>query len=323
MEENTEKYSLYLLKLNRGYNKGLGRAPHKPILLLSILQLIRSGNIDSNKIFITSELVLAFKSNWNQLVETKHTPNFALPFFHMKSEPFWNLIPKLGMRPTITSSKSIKSFKNLNETIAYAEIDKALFDLFKSTKTSLILAELLLKNYFKASNFTLTETPQLQIEIEDQILNEGKHSYTSKIEELHNKLNEEEFEEEIFVRSGIFKKTIPKIYNYQCCISEMKIESTVNAQMIDACHIIPFSESHNDTIQNGISLSPNLHRAFDRGLLTISKDFIVRISPTVSDNNSVYSIRQFDGKQISLPINPKHYPSTESLDWHKKEIYQI
>jgi len=53
------------------------------------------------------------------------------------------------------------------------------------------------------------------------------------------------------------------------------------------------------------------------------KDFIVRISPTVMDNNSVYSISQFDGKQISLPNNPKNYPSTESLIWHTKEIFQI
>jgi len=27
-------------KLNRGYSKGLGRAPHKPILLIAIIQLI-------------------------------------------------------------------------------------------------------------------------------------------------------------------------------------------------------------------------------------------------------------------------------------------
>ncbi len=93
-----------------------------------------------------------------------------------------------------------------------------------------------------------------------------------------SKLNDDEFEEEIFVRSGLFKKTTPKIYNYSCCISGMKVETTINAQMVDACHIVPFSISKDDTIPNGISLSPNLHKAFDRGLITINKEYIVRVS---------------------------------------------
>ena len=88
----------------------------------------------------------------------------------------------------------------------------------------------------------------------------------------------------------------------------MKVETTVNAQMVD-------------TIPNGISLSPNLHRAFDRGLLTINKDYVVRISPTVIENNSVYSITQFEGKSIKLPEKIKWYPSPHSLAWHNKEIF--
>jgi putative restriction endonuclease len=38
--------------------------------------------------------------------------------------------------------------------------------------------------------------------------------------------------------------------------------------MIDGCHIIPFSKNYNDTIINGIALCPNLHKAFDRALIT-------------------------------------------------------
>ena len=84
IEESIAKYLTYFKKLNRGYSKNLGRAPHKPILLLSILQLIQGGSIDSTKIFITPELILAFKRNWKQLVDTGHTANFSLPFFHLK-----------------------------------------------------------------------------------------------------------------------------------------------------------------------------------------------------------------------------------------------
>jgi putative restriction endonuclease len=73
-----------------------GPAPHKPILLLSILQNIQRKVIATNQIFITPELVFLFKSNWANLVATRHVCNFALPFFHLKGEKFWHLIPKPG-----------------------------------------------------------------------------------------------------------------------------------------------------------------------------------------------------------------------------------
>ena len=85
MEEILFNYIKQFKKLNRGFNKGLGKAPHKPILLISLIQLIREKLIISNRIYITPKLVLAFKSNWNILVQTKHGPNFSLPFFYLKS----------------------------------------------------------------------------------------------------------------------------------------------------------------------------------------------------------------------------------------------
>lgn len=103
----------------------------------------------------------------------------------------------------------------------------------------------------------------------------------------------------------------------------MRIESTANAQMIDACHIVPFSISNDDTVSNGISLSPNLHRAYDRGLITINEDYIVRISPTVRENKTSFSLSQFAGQKIILPKNNKDYPSPENLIWHKKEVFVL
>jgi putative restriction endonuclease len=90
--------------------------------------------------------------------------------------------------------------------------------------------------------------------------------------------------------------------------------------MIDACHIIPFSESYNDTITNGIALSPSIHRAFDRMLITINADYIIRVSPTVTETESPFSLQQFDGKQILLPEKSEYHPSIESLSWHNSRF---
>ena len=64
-------------------------APHKPILLLAIISEIEKGNITGNKIYITPELVAQFKDYWLQLIHTSQfTPNFSLPFYHLKNEGF-------------------------------------------------------------------------------------------------------------------------------------------------------------------------------------------------------------------------------------------
>lgn len=323
MYSSIDIYLAYFLKLNRGYNKGLGFAPHKPILLISVIELIEKGIIDSNKVFITPELVLAFKNNWEKLVVTSHHSNFALPFFHMRSEPFWRLATHSGLEKILTKSKSIKSFKALNENVAFAEIDQALFLLLSNTIQSQMFLEILLDNYFSETklNFYQNTIEDAQFKIEMQLVNEPREEYQRKIFELKHQLNEEEYDEEIFVRGGIFKRTIPKIYNYSCCISGMRVETTKNIQMIDACHIVPFSISNDDTIPNGISLSPNLHRAFDRGLITVNNEYIVRVSPIVKDNESKWSISQFEGTEIILPSEAKWFPSLESLSWHNKEVF--
>ena len=91
--------------------------------------------------------------------------------------------------------------------------------------------------------------------------------------------------------------------------------------MIDACHIVPFSLSKNDTITNGIALSPNLHRAFDRGLITINDKYQVNVSKHIVDNNSPFSLIQFEGKQVSLPEKTKHCPALDGMKWHLKERF--
>lgn len=319
--EIVQKYKKQLLSLNRASNKTLGKAPHKPILLLSIIQLIHKGEILSNKIYITGELVIAFKSNWNKLVVTNHIPNFSLPFFHLNSEPFWRLV----YNGLFDNKEKISSLGKLKNRIAFAEIDKDLFDILLNPITRTEIENLLLNTYFPntKTNYQFGIVCKYDIEtvIKEQILNDTKEEYQTLMSQIAEDLTENEFEEERFIRGSIFKREVPKIYQNQCCISGMRIESTTNAQMIDACHIVPFSISNDDTVSNGISLSPNLHRAYDRGLITINEDYIVRISPVIKENETPFSISQFAGRRIILPENKKDYPSPENLMWHKKEIF--
>ena len=326
MESNEElsKYLFQLKKLRRDRNKKRGDAPHKPVLLLAIIEGIENGDIISNRIAISPELVLSFKDIWSKLVTTSHSPNFALPFFHMKSEPFWRLVTLNGAIIPVTSSNSIKSLKSLRESLAFAEMDGLLFSFLKEPISREVIKMELLNFYFpETKDCLIASDDDFVSQLQHQVLNSDRLSYAERIEKLKTTLKVAEFEEEIYVRNGIFKREIPKLYNYTCAISGLRIEATINAQLVDACHIKPFSISQDDTVGNGVSLTPTLHRAFDRGLITIDEEYLVRISKSIVENDSVYSLKQFEGKEILLPLEKRFYPLQENLGWHRNECFLL
>lgn len=319
MEIKLSKYLSIFKKLR--IDKAHGVAPHKPVMLLSVLQSFSNKTYTSPKIYITPELVALFKTNWSLLVTTNHDCNFALPFYHLISDKFWHLQPKQGFENFLQIKTSMRSFSNLNAAVDYAMIDEDLFQLVADEKSNNILKLFLLDEYFPdtKNNFTYSVENQQKLfsSIENKILKEDAVEYRSEIRKLIQQKNEEE----IFLRGSLFKREVPRIYNNTCCISGMRIDSIINISMVDACHIVPFSESYDDTISNGIALCPNLHRAFDRGLISIGDDYEVIVKSSFSEKlSSNYLISPFHGNRISLPISIEDFPSSVNLSYHRKKF---
>lgn len=320
MQELLKKYlnSFKKLRIDRSH----GIAPHKPVLLISVLQTFHNEINNNQRIYITPELVALFKSNWNSLVTSNHDCRFALPFYHLTSDKFWKLIPKPGFENILQLSASMRSFANLNAAVDCATIDEDLYELMKDEKSNEILTQFLLEEYFPNSkgNFNNSTGGQQNLfdDIENKILKEPSEEYRQEIKTLLEQKNEEE----IFLRGSLFKREIPKIYNNTCCISGMKIDATINVSMIDACHIVPFSVSYDDTVSNGIALCPNLHRAFDRGLIAIDEDYRVVVSKSFKEGENRYSIRTFENKTINLPTIERYFPTADNFLWHLKNIFK-
>ena len=131
-------------------------APHKPLLLLAVIDLVECGIIRSPQIELSEALITAFKLN-----ETRFTrgivhfkPNIGMPFYHMTAEPFWRLVPKVpGNAP---SSYAISTLRNFYKC---AEIDSELFELMKNPATASQLRKVLIDTYL--ANRTDIELPSL------------------------------------------------------------------------------------------------------------------------------------------------------------------
>jgi putative restriction endonuclease len=91
---------------------------------------------------------------------------------------------------------------------------------------------------------------------------------------------------------------------------------------LDACHIIPFSKNQDDRVTNGLALCPNLHRAFDRGLISIDADYKVIVSDQIMEDQShPYGLTHFIGRRILLPSERHHQPAQENLEWHRLSTF--
>ena len=89
------------------------RAPHKPFLLLSILDLISEGLITREFIEPTFDLAETFAGYWQQVMPIGSNGNMAYPFYHLETSPFWHLVPQPG-KPHL-KDRRIKSVKQLRD----------------------------------------------------------------------------------------------------------------------------------------------------------------------------------------------------------------
>ena len=141
--DNVEKYIELFLNMKRAPIRGY-KAPHKPILLLAIIELIERKSIISNRIVLDKTLIQEFTNKWYELIDDNTQQNQMVvaeslvidvsykcpfkcsienPFFYLNSEPFWRLVPSDQY-----IKKNSYSCKGLQTSFKYAEIDKDLFN---------------------------------------------------------------------------------------------------------------------------------------------------------------------------------------------------
>jgi len=287
------------------------QSPYKPALMLAVLEGVEEGLIVGNRIAITPELIAAFKAYCQLLSpgpEYAARP-FQLPFFHLQSSGFWHLHARPGCELIVTSSKSVRSFGHLRDVIAYAAVDAALWDLWAQPVTREEIRQALLMCYFPLTRhyFRPRAGQEKLNDLGQQMLKEPAAVYQRSVDVAD--------EAEVLVRSAVFGREVLRAYQSTCAVSGLQLLSTTGAApLLDACHIVPWSVSHDDTIGNGLALCPNLHRAFDRHLFWIDADYRVRVAEGFGElGGHDYGVQRFNGQQLRLPKVRAWWPRVENL----------
>ena len=107
------------------------------------------------------------------------------------------------------------------------------------------------------------------------------------------------------VRDTKLSRDLKALYNYTCQMCGIRI-SVKGIGYAEAAHIKPLGKPHNghDTSDNLLCLCPNHHVMFDKGILSISKD---------------YEILGEESGQVQL--HPSHNLDQENLNYHREHIF--
>lgn len=294
------------------------RAPHKPLLLLAVMDLVARGVITSRYISITGELVELnelFTDYWRSIVPVTQTSSIGFPFSRLHTEKFWKLVPLPGQEITRPIINSITSVAQLRKVALGAEIDEELYVHMASAAERKALGAALLRSCF-------SETGQKALREQSGIHGEA-FQYSRVLEEAAHaqKAGEAIFPEKykVAARDQGFRRAIVFNYDHRCAFCSTRIVTSEGHTAVDAAHIEPWSVNQNDDIRNGMALCKLCHWSFDEGLMGVSGAYAVIISKHMGQtHNTADTLLNLAGRNIHVPQDKALWPHPLYLGKHRE-----
>jgi len=295
------------------------RAPHKPILLLAVLDMVARGVIISSFIQVTGDLVELndlFNLYWRRIVPLGQSSSIAFPFSHLHNEPFWKLVPQPAKEITPAIINNITCVSQLRVVALGACMDEELFRIMQQPENRNALRAALLRSCFSDEAIAA---------LQEQItINAEAYNYSLElVQKAHLPLVQETIEEDIYkptVRDQGFRRIVVSTYDHRCALCGVRIITPEGHTVVDAAHIIPWSRSKNDDIRNGMALCKLCHWAFDEGMIGVSDSYAVITSRQIAANPNVPGfLLTLSGRGIITPPDRDLWPAQEYLTDHRRE----
>jgi putative restriction endonuclease len=283
------------------------------------MDLIAEGSMSTNFIEPSFEVLDTFNVYWSRIMPTGTKGNMAYPFCRLQSDGFWHLVPNEGYRPPIECDL-ISSMTRLREMVAGARLDDELYRLLLQPEAREVLRAVILETSFDPQiHPTLLEQGRVNIEA---------HQYSRRLIEepeigaRYTEAEEAAGERSSQVRDQGFRKAIVGLYNHRCALCGIRMLTPDGHTIVEAAHIVPWSESHDDRPTNGLALCRLCHWFFDEGFMSVGKAYEVLVSLRVStEQNLPGHILTLTERQIFRPDEQVFWPRQENLRWHRKYSY--
>ena len=277
-------------------DRAKGAAPHKPLLLLCLLEIAAEGALIEEIMPVTGELAFRFANYWSVVVHRRpNRPEIKLPLFHMKSAGFW--LP-------LDAEQNVMKYRDLP---AFIQFDTDFLVALNVPAFREQARAILICTYFEpqeqAALWALIGVTQPPADSFAPL-----PTYQEAVERG---------------REGRFRISVVTAYNYTCALTGYRLVTLTSGTIVDACHIHQFAKSRNNDSTNGISLCKNAHWLFDNGLWTLRDDYTILTADRhfSEAGEGALLLGGLKGKRIILPANITHWPAQQHLEWHRKHKF--
>lgn len=273
-------------------------APHKPLLLLCIIDLAEAGELDPPLLFKTPGLRLRFDSYWAICqLRWGGLPGLDLPFHHLSSQGFWQTLTKEDTRS-----------RGPHSTHHVQLDDEFITDLGNAKRRDQIRKQLV-QTWFP--------------EIEQRALYSALGFTTAK-------LNQIEWTEapdtglESTGRDARFRVTVVTQYQFTCALTGYGLHTQQGHALVEAAHIHQFAKSKNNNPDNGLALSRDAHWMFDRGLWTISETNKIIVADEIFKEWGPESewLKVRHNQEPIFKQDTRLRPAPKHLKWHQNNVFE-
>jgi len=273
--------------------------PHKPCLVLAVLDLIERGEVMDGRVRWSSALRERWRKYFDSVRQADDQPTPENPFLYLRKDGFWEpmrIQPGGGERPldgnpTVGDAQAGTVFAQLSEKFLAA----AATPLGRQA-----IRDVLVSRFF----------PEKQSQVGAVV---GQRSASQE---------EAATTTETF-RSGAFRRLVVEAYDNQCCACGLRIKiPQYGASFVDAAHLIPFAESHNDHPTNGIALCKNHHWAMDRSLICPDLEGGWAVSKSLKPTRSSGEEELAMLREMTFlePQEEAYFPSETGIRWRLERL---
>lgn len=274
-------------------------APHKPLLLLVVLELAELELLKS-VLPLTPELAFRFATYWSIVAERRtQPPDVSYPFHHLKGDGFWSPFDGDG-HPS--PDRKLTRFAAIPTDFLHFASDP----IARENSRRLLIAR-----YFEPNErVALYELVGLPVPEDDQIKRDANFRPSGEA-----------------VRQGRearFRLLVVAAYNYTCALTGYRLTTIRSGSIVDAAHIHQFADSRNNNPTNGLALCKNAHWLFDQGLWTVSDDFriVVAVGKFAESSPDGKALCEYHNQALRLPADRRLWPNPVHLGWHRRHRFQ-
>lgn len=248
-----------LANLNVARTGPRGIAPHKPLMLLTVFDLIESGDIPDTWVKYDVRLVSRFRDYWDLVQERqRNAPEIPMPFHALggDKDKVWERFTADGQPSAAKASTRLCSldpdlFSCLRDADFRREARKTLVSIYFTPKEQVMLY----------ARLGLPTPPTAEI----TALREQAAEYKTSQKKG---------------RDSRFKSDVLGGYHFTCALTGYRLD-TETSTIVQAAHIHQHAVSGNDDPRNGLALTPDAHWMFDQGLWTAiphGDDILIKIA---------------------------------------------